>query len=75
MDGGWVMTDTSGFYAYQDNEIFFGPQFVDNMNFSLRRDRLEDRERTDTPFRWFDTEEEAHAHYGYVAKESDQFSE
>lgn len=59
--------DTSGFYRYDrldTGELFFGPNFVDGPNFSLRRENMDDRNNdlngsSWTEWFWFDTEEEA----------------
>lgn len=55
--------DTSGFYGI---ELLYGPNFVETPTFSLDRDNAEDRLRTDLPFRWFDSAEDARAHHNYI---------
>jgi hypothetical protein len=58
--------DTSGFYAYLEDQVFYAPNFVEGPGFSLYRDNPEDRLRTDTGWLWFDTQEAAYAYYNYT---------
>lgn len=53
------MEDTSGFYKL-DGSLLFGPNFVLNMNYELRRETKDRHTYPIDGWYWFDTEEEAH---------------
>ena len=57
------MDDTSGFYK-QDGELLFGPNFVLNANYELRRETHEDHTYPVDGWYWFDSEAEARAFFG-----------
>jgi hypothetical protein len=50
--------DTSGFYKL-DGSLLYGPNYVLNANYELRRETREDHSYPVDGWYWFDTEEEA----------------
>ena len=52
------MQDTSGFYKL-DGELLYGPNFVLNMNYELRRETHEQHTYPTDGWHWFDSENEA----------------
>lgn len=52
------MIDTSGFYKL-DGELLFGPHYVLNANYELRRESKDDHTYPVDGWYWFDTREEA----------------
>lgn len=52
------MEDTSGFYKL-DGGLLFGPNFVLNANYELRRETHEEHTYPIDGWYWFDTEEQA----------------
>jgi hypothetical protein len=56
--------DTSGFYKYQDGQLFFGPNFVESKAYSLRRENRESLALPIDGWHWFDSREEALAYFG-----------
>lgn len=57
------MTDTSGFYKL-DNTIIFGPNFVLNKNYELRRVTKDQYQYPIDGWYWFDTMEQAYTFFG-----------
>lgn len=60
------MEDTSGFYKL-DGELLYGPNFVLNQNYELRRETHEDHTYPVDGWYWFDSEDDARAHFGLPA--------
>lgn len=60
------MEDTSGFYK-QDGDLLFGPNFVLNANYELRRETHEQHTYPVDGWYWFDSEAEARAFFGLPA--------
>jgi len=56
------MEDTSGFYK-MDGDLLFGPNFVLNAEYELRRETHEDHTYPVDGWYWFDTEAEARAFF------------
>lgn len=52
------MEDTSGFYKL-DGDLLFGPNFVLNANYELRRESYEQHSYPTDGWYWFDNEAEA----------------
>ena len=50
--------DTSGFYKL-DGDLFYGPNFVLNANYELRRETHDQHTYPIDGWSWFDSEEEA----------------
>ena len=57
------MEDTSGFYKH-DGDVLFGPNFVLNANYELRRETKEQHTYPTDGWYWFDTKEDAYAFFG-----------
>ena len=55
--------DTSGFYKL-DGDLLFGPNFVLNANYEMRRETKDQYNYPIDGWHWFDTEEEARAFHG-----------
>lgn len=55
--------DTSGFYKL-DGDVLFGPNFVLNANYELRRETKDQHSYPVDGWIWFDTKEEAYAFFG-----------
>lgn len=51
--------DTSGFYKNDHGAILFGPNFVLNANYELRRETHDQHNYPVDGWFWFDSEEEA----------------
>lgn len=66
MDGHW-MTDTSGFYKYEDGNLLHGPNFVLNNEYTLFREDVAEYKSTNflpiDGWYWFDSVEEAIAFF------------
>ena len=52
--------DTSGFYKNEDGHLLYGPNFVLNANYELRRETRGQHTYPVDGWYWFDSEEEAH---------------
>lgn len=57
------MEDTSGFYKL-DGIVLFGPNFVLNSNYELRRDTKDQYTYPVDGWYWFDSVEEAYGFFG-----------
>ena len=55
--------DTSGFYKL-DGSLLYGPNYVLNANYELRRETRDDHSYPIDGWHWFDTEEEARLFFG-----------
>ena len=51
--------DTSGFYKNDNGTLLFGPNFVLNANYELRRETHDQHNYPIDGWFWFDSEEEA----------------
>lgn len=51
--------DTSGFYKNDNGTLLFGPNFVLNANYELRRETHEQHNYPIDGWHWFNSEEEA----------------
>ncbi len=58
MDGDGMIEDTSGFYKL-DGALLFGPHYVLNANYELRRESKDSHTYPVDGWYWFDTREEA----------------
>lgn len=57
------MNDTSGFYKL-DGILLYGPNFVLNATYELRKETKDQHTYPTDGWYWFDTEEEAYAFFG-----------
>lgn len=57
------MMDTSGFYKH-DGVVLYGPNFVINANYELRRETRDQHTYPTDGWYWFDSEEEAYNFFG-----------
>lgn len=62
------MTNTSGFYKL-DGVLLYGPNFVLNQNYELRKETQNQNQYPIDGWHWFDTREEAKAFFNYVEEE------
>ncbi len=61
--------DTSGFYKF-DGDLLFGPNFVLNRDYELRRATYTEHTYPVDGWSWFNTEEEARVFYGLPLKDN-----
>jgi hypothetical protein len=57
------MNDTSGFYKMDSGELLYGPNFVLNKDFELRRETHSTQVYPVDGWSWFDSEEDAVAFF------------
>jgi hypothetical protein len=57
------MNDTSGFYKMDGGELLYGPNFILNKDFELRRETHTTHEYPVDGWSWFDSEESAKAFF------------
>lgn len=60
---------TNGFYKLE-GELLYGPNFVLNANYELRRETKDQHTYPTDGWHWFDSEEEARAFFGLVPAEN-----
>jgi len=60
--------ETAGFYKF-DNTLLYGPNFVLNRDYELRRETKDQHTYPVDGWYWFDSEEAARAHFGLPATE------
>ena len=53
------MDDTSGFYKQENGELLYGPNFVLNKNYELRKETHEQHNYPVDGWHWYDSELEA----------------
>lgn len=58
------MEDTSGFYKLDGEILLYGPNFVLNSNYELRKDTYEEHTYPVDGWYWFDSEAEAREFFG-----------
>ena len=63
--------DTSGFYKRDGEQLLYGPNFVLNADYELRRETREQNALPVDGWQWFDTAAEAYAAYGLSMPESE----
>lgn len=68
------MNDTSGFYKL-DGMVLYGPNFVLNANYELRRETKDDHTYPTDGWYWFDTKEDAYAFFGVELEKEDKLQE
>lgn len=59
------MDDTSGFYKL-DGELLFGPNFVLNANYELRRETKDQHSYPTDGWHWFDSQTAAEMFFGLL---------
>lgn len=69
------MEDTSGFYKNDDGCMLFGPNFVINANYELRKETKDDHVYPIDGWYWFDTIEEAYGFFGIPYEQEDNIGE
>ena len=52
-----------GFYKLDGDQIFYGPNFVENMNYQLYKEEHEKHTYPIDGWYWFDSEEEARIYF------------
>lgn len=57
------MDDTSGFYKIDGDILLFGPNYVLNSAYELRRETREEHVYPVDGWSWFDSEESAREHF------------
>ena len=62
--------DTSGFYKL-DADLLYGPNFVLNANYELRRETHDQQTYPIDGWSWFDSDEEARLFFNLPAKEEE----
>jgi hypothetical protein len=53
------MEDTSGFYKEENGELIYGPNFVLNKNYELRKETHDQHTYPVDGWYWFDSQDEA----------------
>lgn len=53
------MEDTSGFYKLDNNELLYGPNFVLNANYELRKENYNQHNYPVDGWYWFDSKDDA----------------
>lgn len=64
-----TLMDTSGFYKL-DTDLLYGPNFVLNANYELRRKTYDQHSYPIDGWYWFDSEEEARLFFDLPVEES-----
>ena len=60
------MEDTSGFYKLDGEVLLYGPNFVLNANYELRKETHTDHTYPVDGWYWFDSEQEAKDFFGII---------
>jgi len=60
------MEDTSGFYKLDNEVLLYGPHFVLNANYELRKETHTEHTYPVDGWYWFDTEQEAKDFFGII---------
>lgn len=63
------MEDTSGFYKLDGEVLLYGPHFVLNANYELRKETHSEHSYPVDGWYWFDTEQEAKDFFGIVEED------
>jgi hypothetical protein len=66
------MDDTSGFYKNDNGNLLFGPNFVLNASYELRRATKDEHTYPTDGWYWFDSEDEARTQFGIPAEPVDE---
>jgi hypothetical protein len=65
------MENTSGFYKNDNGTLLFGPNFVLNKNYELRKETKDQHTYPTDGWSWFDSEEEARTAFNLPAASSE----
>ena len=57
------MEDTSGFYKLDGDQLLYGPNFVINANYELKRENKDQYTYPVDGWYWFDTEQQARQYW------------
>ena len=57
------MEDTSGFYKLDGDQLLYGPNFVINANYELKRENKDQYTYPVDGWHWFDTEQQARQYW------------
>jgi hypothetical protein len=63
---------SSGFYKYESEILSYGPNFVLDLNFELRKESKDDHTYPVDGWYWFDSIEEAYTFFNILNPESNQ---
>lgn len=63
------MEDTSGFYKLDGEVLLYGPHFVLNANYELRKETHSEHSYPVDGWYWFETEQEAKDFFGIVEED------
>ena len=66
------MEDTSGFYKLDGEVLLYGPHFVLNANYELRKETHSEHSYPVDGWYWFDTEQEARDFFGIIEEDKEQ---
>lgn len=58
------MEETQGFYKNDDGTLLYGPNFVLNANYELRKETKDDHTYPVDGWYWFDSEDDARNYFG-----------
>jgi hypothetical protein len=61
MDGNGM---SAGFYKYEDQNLYFGANYVLNADYELRKETKDDHTYPVDGWYWFDSQEKAHEFFG-----------
>lgn len=64
------MEDSSGFYKLDDTILLYGPNFVLNSNYELRKENYNQHTYPVDGWYWFDSENDAYVFFGLKIKEN-----
>jgi len=56
---------SAGFYKLESGTLHYGPNFVAAPEYELRKETKDDHTYPVDGWYWFNSQEEAHAHFGY----------
>ena len=66
------METTEGFYKFDDGTLLYGPNFVLNANYELRKETHDQNTYPVDGWYWFDSEAEAKDYFGIVEEEPEE---
>lgn len=58
--------NTSGFYKYQDEQLFYAPNYVEGQGYVLIADYRDQHEYPIDGWYWFESEEEANQFFNII---------
>lgn len=66
------MNSGAGFYKYQDNELYHGPNFVVHKDFQLYKENYQDYSYPIDGWYWFDSREHAESFFNIPSTNPDE---